>query len=158
MGTLSTVTIALILFGALIIMALSVYAGRLLFLVKAQDSKKQAVRNKRIASMQTSIQTIAFAMQQQQCDLSEGVIRICRLLESLPLDPLPDYNKQYPAIHALFELVKDYPTHEQRTALSKQERSQQDKRRHEFESELESKILKETETLRVFNATQAKAS
>jgi hypothetical protein len=128
MGTLSIVTIALILVGAVIIIALGVYAGRLLFLVKAQDLKKQTVRNKRIASMQSSIQTIAFAMQQQQCDLSEGVIRICRLLESLSLDPLPDYNKQYPATHALFELVKDYPTHEQRSALSKQERRQQDKK------------------------------
>jgi hypothetical protein len=152
MGTLSIVTIALILVGAVIIIALGVYAGRLLFLVKAQDLKKQTVRNKRIASMQSSIQTIAFAMQQQQCDLSEGVIRICRLLESLSLDPLPDYNKQYPATHALFELVKDYPTHEQRSALSKQERRQQDKQRHEFESELESKILKETEALRIFIA------
>lgn len=147
---MSTSSIALIVFGALTILALGVYAGRLLFLVNAQNTKQQAVRNKRIASMQSSIQTIAFAMQQQQCDLSEGVIRICRLLEALPLAPLPDYNKQYPATHALFELVKDYPTHEVRSALSKQERRQQDKQRHEFESELESKILKETETLRVF--------
>lgn len=148
---MSTFSIALIVVGALIIIALCVYAGRLLFLVKAQNAKQQAVRNKRIASMQSSIQTIAFAMQQQQCDVSEGVIRICRLLEALPLSPLPDYNKLYPATHALFELVKDYPTHELRSALSKQERRQQDKQRHEFESELESKILKETETLRVFD-------
>jgi hypothetical protein len=150
MNVLSTFSIVLIVFGALLITALSVYAGRLLYLVKAQNNKQQAARNKRIASMQSSIQTIAFAIQQQQCDLSEGVIRICRLLEALPLQPLPDFNRQYPATHALFELVKDYPTHDLRSALTKQERRQQDKQRHEFESELESKILKETELLKVF--------
>jgi len=151
MTTLSALNIGLIVFGALVIIALAVYAGRLLFMVKNQNKRQQTARGKRLASMQSSIQTIAFAMQQQQCDMSEGVIRICRLLEALPLTPLPDYNKQYPAIHALFELVKNYPTHEHRSAQTKLEIRQQDKQRHEFESELESKILKETEALRVFD-------
>jgi hypothetical protein len=136
--------------GAIIIIGLGVQAGRLLFMVKRQSNAQQAVRDKRVASMQTSIQTIAFAMQQQQCDLSEGVIRICRLLESLPLSPLPDYPSRYPAVHALFDKVKAYPTHEERNALSKQERRSQDKEREQFESELESAILKETDGLRKF--------
>lgn len=137
--------------GAVIIIVLGIYAGRLLFLVNAQNNKQQAVRQKRIASMQSSIQTIAFAMQQQQCDLSEGVIRICRLLEAIPITPLPDFSSQYPATHGLFELVKNYPTHEARAALSKQERRKQDKERSQFESEFESKILKETEALRLLD-------
>jgi hypothetical protein len=102
--------------------------------------------------MTTSIQTIAFAMHQQQCDLSEGVIRICRLLEAMPLDPLPDYQNHYPAVHALFDKVKNYPTHEQRNALSKKERRAQDKEREQFESEAESAILLEAEKLKVFEA------
>lgn len=145
-----SVIIALVI-GAVVIAGLSVYAGKLLFLVKAQNTRQQAVRDKRIASMRSSIQTIAFAMQQQQCDLSEGVIRICNLLDALPLNPLPNYPSIYPATHALYEKVKDYPTHEARARLSKSERRAQDKEREQFESELESAILVETEALRNFD-------
>lgn len=145
---MSITSIILIGLGALIVLALGIYAGRLLFLVKSQHNQREVIRNKRIASMQSSIQTIAFAMQQQQCDLSEGVIRICRLLEAMPISPHPDYAKSFPATHALFELVKDYPTHEARAQLSKVERRKQDKEREEFESQLETKIMKETTQLR----------
>ncbi len=147
---MSGLSISLIGVAAVIIVLLGVYAGRLLFLVKQQKSQQQQVRDKRIASMQMSIQTIAFAIQQQQCDLSEGVIRICRLLEALPLSPQPDFEHQYPATHKLFDLVKDYPTHEMRAMLSKSERRSQDKERGEYESELECAILKETDALRTF--------
>lgn len=150
MDTTSTISIVLFVIAAIIIVGLGVYAGRLLFMLQKQKSQQEEIRSKRVASMQSSIQTIAFAMQQQQCDLSEGAIRICRLLEALPLSPLPDFNKRYPAIHALFELVKDYPTHELRLAMKKQERMQQDKQRQQFESELETKILRETVGLREF--------
>lgn len=147
---MSVLGIVLIVVAGVIIIALGLYAGKLLSMVNTQNQRQQDVRNKRIESMRLSIQTIAFAMQQQQCDLSEGVIRICRLLESLPLDPLPNYAQQYPSTHALFEKVKHYPTHETRAKLSKQERRAQDKEREQFESEWESAILKETELLRKF--------
>lgn len=136
--------------GALVIVVLSVYAGRLLFLLQAQKSRHLAAKQKRVDNITESIQTIAFAMHQQQCDLSEGTIRICRLLEAMPLDPLPDFKQEYPAIHSLFDKVKNYPTHEERNALSKAERRGQDKERGQFESELESSILHETEKLKSF--------
>jgi hypothetical protein len=117
-------SIVLAVLGTVIIIALAFYAFRLLTLVKSQKSEQQAVRDKRIASMQSSIQTIAFAMHQQQCDLSEGVIRICRLLEAMPVDPHPDYAKEFPYTHELFEKVKSYPTHEARTLLTKSVRKQ----------------------------------
>jgi len=137
--------------GALIIIALSIYAGRLLFLLQMQKQRHQAARQKRIDNISESIQTIAFAMHQQQCDLSEGAIRICRLLEAIPLDPLPDYKEQYPALHNLFDKVKHYPTHNDRNELSKKERRGQDKEREQFESELASEILGETEKLKGFS-------
>jgi hypothetical protein len=124
----------LIALGALIIVALSVYAGRLLFLLNSQKERHLLARQKRLDNINESIQTIAFAMQQQQCDLSEGAIRICRMLEAVPVSPLPDYKNEFPALHQLFAKVKDYPTHEARQALSKKERRAQDKEREEFES------------------------
>ena len=147
---MNTYLILAIAIGAIIILILGVYAGRLVYMLKRQNDQQKAVRNERVASMQLSIQTIAFAMQQQQCDLSEGVIRICRLLEALPISPLPDFPARYPAVHALFEKVKHYPTHEARSQLSKSERRLQDKEREAIESELESAILKETVELRIF--------
>jgi hypothetical protein len=89
-------------------------------------------------------------MQQHQCDYSEGAIRICRLLESLPIENIPDYVEHYPAIHKLFEGVSKFPTHEARNALSKKERREQDKEREQMESEAESGIQKELVALREF--------
>lgn len=141
----------LLALGAAIIVGLSIYAGRLLFLLKAQNDRNHKARQKRIDSMTISIQTIAFAVQQQQCDLSEGAIRICRLLEAMPLDPQPDHAQHYPALHSLFHKVKEYPTHAARQALSKSERREQDKERGQIESELESEILVEVEKLKTYN-------
>lgn len=137
--------------GAVIIVALSLYAGRLLFLLQMQKKRHQAARQKRVNNISESIQTIAFAMHQQQCDLSEGAIRICRLLEAIPIDPLPDYKAQYPSLHALFDKVKHYPTHADRKALTKSELRGQDKEREQFESELATAILNETARLKEFN-------
>lgn len=149
---MSVMLLSLLVVGAIIIVALGIYAGRLLYMLKAQHDKQEHVRQQRLANMQSSIQTIAFAMLQQQCDLSEGVIRICRLLEALPINPLPNFEFKYPATHKLFHLVKTYPSHEERAALSKQVRRKQDNERHQFESEFESEILKEAEKLRIFKA------
>ena len=149
---MSALYIGLIVLAVAIVLGLAFYAAQLLLQVKKQNDAKQDARNKRIESMQSSIQTIAFAMQQQQCDYSEGSIRICRLLQALPLEPLPDYSLQFPATHALFEKVRNYPTHEARAALSKLERRKQDKEREQYESEWESKILAETQALRDFHA------
>jgi hypothetical protein len=139
------------LLGAIIIIALGVYAGKLLFLLKQQKLRQQNARNKRIETMVQSIQTIAFAMQQQQCNYSEGAIRICNLLRALPIENIPDYSLSYPELHKLFDKIKDYPTHDQRNLLSKQERRQQDKQREQFESEAESGIQAEIVHLREFS-------
>lgn len=147
---MSTLVWIIVVLAGIILVGLALYAGKLLSQLNSQNKRQQAVRDKRIKTMRESIQTIAFAMHQQQCDLSEGVIRICRLLDALPLNPLPDYAAKYPNVHALFDKVRNYPTHEARALLSKQERRAQDKEREQFESELESAILKETEVLKDF--------
>ncbi|MGQ8367048.1 DUF2489 domain-containing protein [Glaciecola sp. 1036] len=140
--------------GALIILGLGIYAGRLLFLLKAQNDRQQAARNKRIETITKSIQTIAFAMEQQQCDPSEGAIRICNLLEALPLDPQPDFVQKYPAMFALYADIQHFPTHEARQALSKAERRQQDTQREQIESDYESKIQPELVELKQFDTSK----
>lgn len=138
--------------GAVVIVSLGIYAGQLLSKLKVQKEKQQQKREERLVNINQSIQTIAFAMLQQQCNLSEGAIRIFKILESVPIIPLPDYGAQYPALFKLYEHVKELPTHEARNQLSKKERRLQDRDREQQESELESQILHELESLRDFTA------
>ncbi len=140
----------LISIAALIIIGLGIYAGRLLFLLQAQNDRQTAVRNKRIQNISESIQTIAFAMEQQQCDPSEGAIRICNLLLAIPIVPQPDYKLDYPAIFELYDRIKHFPTLEARNSLSKKERRKQDREREQIESELSSDVQKEVSRLRTF--------
>ncbi|MFC3094197.1 DUF2489 domain-containing protein [Alteromonas sediminis] len=140
----------ILLLGALIIAALAFYAGRLLFLLKKQNERQAVARQKRVATITESVTTIAMAMSQQQCDLSEGAIRICRLLDALPLDPKPDYDQRFPHIYGLFIKVSGFDTHEARMALDKRERRRQDRAREEIEAEYESRVLGELEKITTF--------
>ncbi|MAJ70530.1 MAG: hypothetical protein CL584_13225 [Alteromonadaceae bacterium] len=81
-------------------------------------------------------------MQQQQCNVSEGTIRICRLLRALP-EEARDYAGEYPAIHTLFTEVSGFAILEDRKALSKQQRFNEDKAREAIEEQHETPVLKE---------------
>ncbi|MDN4502303.1 DUF2489 domain-containing protein [Alteromonadaceae bacterium BrNp21-10] len=140
----------IIILAIIIIAALAFYAGRLLFQLNKQTNEQNAVRNTRIANISESIQTIAFAMSQQQCDLSEGCIRLYKLLEAVPVTPRPDYASIYSNLYALYDQIKHMPTHEERQQQSKNERRKMDLQREELEAKLESNILKEIEQLKHF--------
>ena len=140
--------VILIVAAILIIAVLGFYAGKLLFQLKQQQARQAAARQERVDNITLSIRTIALAMEQQQCDLSEGVIRLCNLLDAIPLLPQPDYPGQYPAIHGLYDAIKHYPTHEARNQLTKQERRKQDKERENIAAQYESEILKELQPLK----------
>lgn len=136
--------------GFAVVIPLAFYAGKLLFQLKQQNQARSKIRETRISNIVESIQTIAFAMSQQQCNLSEGAIRIVNLLESLPIPAQPDWKITYPALFNLYESVKLLPTHEARAALSRQQRAEQDQVREELETKLESKILEEVMVLKTF--------
>lgn len=146
--------ILLIAFGLTIIASLGFYAGKLLFQLKQQNERQQQARQKRIDSITQSVQTIAMAMEQQQCDLSEGAIRICNLLAALPIVPQPDYPALYPRIHQLYQEISHFPTHEARNGLSKAERRKQDREREQIEATHETAILKELQELRQIQPKQ----
>ena len=143
--------IVIFLFATLIIAGLAFYAGSLLFKLKAQQQLKDKTTEQRIIKISESIQTIALAIEQQQCNLSEGCIRLFHLLEALPVLDKPNYSELYPNLHALYNEVKDLPTHEARQAQSKFKTRQQDFQREEMEAKLESKILSEIASLTKFS-------
>lgn len=138
----------LVIVGGVVVAGLAFYAGQLLFMLRRQKQQAELVRQERIDNIITSIQVIALAMQQQQCNLSEGSIRICNLLLALPLRDPPDFTDQYPSTFALFDHVKHLPTHDARKALSREERDQQDQKREAQEAKLQAAIQREAEKLR----------
>lgn len=147
-------TIAIIV-GIAIILGLGFYAGKLLFLLKQQNSRQKAARDARIANITESVIVISKAMQQQQCDLSEGAIRICNLLNALPLQSPPDYRSDFPHIHKLFVEISGFAVLEERKKLSSAEKRKQDKAREQIESDYESLVLNELDDIRQFCETLA---
>ena len=137
----------------LIILGLGFYAGKMLFLLKQQKARQEATRQSRVENITESLVLIAKAMDQQQCDLSEGVIRIVNLLNALPIVDQPDYKTKYPHIYALFTEVSGFAILEERQKLSKAERRKQDSAREQIESEYESKVLSELPALQAYCET-----
>ena len=134
----------------LIILGLGFYAGKLMFQLKAQNDKQTKMRHERIDNIMVSVHTIAMAVAQQQCEISEGVIRLTNLLDALPILPVPDFASEYPAIYALHDEIAQFATLEKRAALTKKERREQDKAREAIEAQYESKIIREVERLQKF--------
>jgi hypothetical protein len=133
--------------GLIVIMGLSVYAGILLRRVKEQQLALQKVINKRNATLMDSITLIAKAMVQGQCNLSEGAIRLTVLLNELKLANPINFDEKYPNLHALYQVVKDMPTHEVRKERSIKEIRQLDAEREKHEQRLEASIIEEMKQL-----------
>ncbi|MFZ7158640.1 DUF2489 domain-containing protein [Avibacterium gallinarum] len=132
----------LIALGLLIIVGMAAYAVKLL---RALKNQKQALENARLARvkrLKESIEIIARAMQNGDCNFSEGAIRLKMLL-----DPLGLKITTYPALAELYDVVKEMPTHQARKELKKNERMRLDLTRESAEAELESKILLELNQL-----------
>lgn len=135
----------------LIIAALAFYAGKLLFQLQKQKRAQQDARQARIVRIMESVHTIAMAVEQQQCNLSEGAIRLVNLLDSVPVESPPNCQRDYPNLYNLFIAVRELPTHQERKDLAPDVRAKQDRIREEKESMLESAILKEMALIKTLN-------
>jgi histidyl-tRNA synthetase len=142
-------------------MALAFYTGILINKIKKQKTQALAIdqaraidqtlkieeRNNNIVE---SIQLIAKATMQKQCNISEAAIRLTVLLETLQLAEPIDIAANYPALTAMFEKVKDMPTHDERKNHPVKEIKIMDIKRAVFEAEMEADIIKETKQLASF--------
>lgn len=134
--------IFLFVLAALIILSMAGYAARLWLKIYRQNrqiKQAQAVRFERIFE---SVEIIAKAMLSEQCDLSEGVLRLKPLLDVLgkPLN-------RFAAMWALFETVQDMPILEARKQLKRNERMKFDLEREAKEVELAEQIKTELAVL-----------
>ena len=132
-------TTILLIFGIAIIIAMGAYSLYLFAQLRKQKQLFEQAKQARITRIKESIEIIARAMHGNECNHSEGVIRLRMLLEPLGQKRLQDY----PAMWALYEVVQDMPTHDERKALKKNERMKLDLARESKEVELEEKIKEE---------------
>lgn len=118
------------------------YAVYLLLALQKQKKALRLARRNRINRIKESLEIIAKAMLNDDCNLSEGVLRLKMLLE-----PVGMALKHYPAMWQLYETVEDMPTHDARKELKKNERMRLDLRRESAETTLENKIKVELNRL-----------
>lgn len=133
--------------GLVIIVALAFYAGRVLGQLKQQNQRRDNALAKRNENLHESIVTIAKAMEQGQCPLSEGALRLVVLLDLRVESVQAQYGQRYPALHDMYERIKHMPTHEARKQYPKQEIRQMDREREGYEKELEDVILNDIRQL-----------
>lgn len=136
-------TIFLLIAALAVIVGLASYAAWLLLALRKQKQKIAAARQKRQDFTYDSVQIIAKAMLNGDCNLSEGVIRLNALLPGLQ----PEAMDKCHAMQQLYHVVMDMPTHEARRALPKNQRMRLDLTRESSEAELEAKIKLELRQL-----------
>jgi len=133
--------------GALVILVLAIYAALLWRRVfQIQRKRKQDIET-RNARLFESIRDISIAMQQGQCPLSEGCIRLTVLLDHLVLPDHPDFPERYPAIHEMHERIKHMPTHDARKSYPREVIEQMDEEREGYEVEMETDIQADVDHL-----------
>tara|TARA_Y100001963_G_C6771381_1_gene445063 strand:+ start:1645 stop:2103 length:459 start_codon:yes stop_codon:yes gene_type:complete len=138
---------ALLVVGVVTIAILAFIAGRLLSQLQSQNKRRDEAIGKRNERLHESIVTIAKAMDQGQCPLSEGALRLVVLLD-LRVEPSKiDYAERYSGLHSMYERIKHMPTHEARKQYPKAEIRKMDDEREGYEKELEDVILADVRQL-----------
>ncbi|MEI6897127.1 MAG: DUF2489 domain-containing protein [Psychromonas sp.] len=152
----------LAIIACIVISGLALYTGVLIKrirtqkmqLAKARQEQQQQTllkKNSRNDNICESIRCIARATAQKQCNVSEASIRLSVLLETLLITPKINIDKDYPAISALFDQIKDFATHDERKNMDKKTLKLQDKQRQIFENKFEEAIIKEALSLENFS-------
>ncbi|MCP4912346.1 MAG: DUF2489 domain-containing protein [Oligoflexia bacterium] len=109
---------------------------------KAKAFEQQQEKTKFINE---SLRTITLACIQNQCEISEGCIRIKHLLQSSP--DLMTGGHDWSVFFEFESKLRKFATHEKRNELSSQEAFNEDKERFELEKEYHEKFIKSCKNL-----------
>lgn len=144
-------TVIFVIFGV-VVLGLSIYLGYLWRMIrhqKVESQKKEEEINARKKEQEKyvvdSLDIIALATIQNQCDSSECCIRVKNLIDYFPE---LSKKKEMQVFHQMYEEIKDFPTHEKRAEQSKQETFKQDQKRFRIEDKYRDRLLKSLEILR----------
>ena len=132
----------LIILAILILVSLTAYAVSLFLKLQQQKKQIQQAKTERYRNVLESIEIIARAMLAEQCDFSEGVLRLKPLL-----DVLGKKLSAFPAMWELYQVVENMPILEARKQLKRNERMKLDLEREAKEAELSEQIKQELHQL-----------
>ncbi len=151
--------IVAIVAAVIIISALAFYAGKLLKQVALQKrQQEQAAIAQQLALQQhdkkvlDSVLIITRAMQEKQCDFSEGCWRLSVLLDSLKLTSQLD--QKFPAIFELYNEIKHLSILDNRKQLAKKQRMKEDYQRMTTEARLYDNIVIDIDSLHQYTTEQ----
>lgn len=141
--------------AVIIIASLAFYAGKLLRELSKQQQKQlqtQIAHKKSLAKhdhkVLASVQIITRAMQEQQCDFSEGCWRLSVLISSLKMSS--ELELQFPAIFKLYNEIKDLTILDERKQLEKKQRMKEDYKRLTVEAQLHDEIVIDLDLLQQY--------
>lgn len=146
-----------------IICALGFYALMLLIKLKKQNIKKSVLETQNLQkniskniNVLSSINLIGKAMEQKQCEISEGCWRISVLVESLP-EYKHKFKSSFPSVFQLYNAIQHMPILDERKKLSKKEKIKLDVERMSIEQQLEDSVMSEVLTLQSFAMSTIKS-
>jgi len=144
-----------IVLAVIIIACLAFYAGKLLKQLSAQkeaQKKAELARNQALAKhdkdVLASVKIIVRAMQEEQCDFSEGCWRLSVLLDSLKLNS--EMAQEFPAVFKLYNEIKHLSILKDRKQLEKKQRMKEDLHRMSIEAELHDEIVADLDLLQQY--------
>ncbi len=150
--------ILLSLCAILFVLALAGYALHLLRALRRQTQQQQAQHQAAITQRNDkiieSVDVIALAALQGQCDLSEAAIRLFMIMVHLQGDKQVDFASSFPATYELYQVVKDMPRGEERKKIAKKARMQGDLTRLKAEAKLQQAIHAELEEILAFTGAR----
>lgn len=157
---METLPFGFLVAGSAIILGLAIYAGYLLAKLRDQTQQQQALITKAIVQRNLkiieSVDVIALAALQQQCDLSEAAIRLYMIMDHLQGEMKIDFAIRYPALFELYDVVKDMPRGDARQQILKKERMQLDLVRVKAEARLVDAINHELDDILIFTGAKEK--
>lgn len=113
-------------------------------LKEEQEAQKKAWREKK-EELAKDIRFIAHSMVQQQCEITEGCMRIKVLMDHLDGDL--QFKPEFKTIQQVFSLTSDMPTHQAYKDLNRKEQFKLDNKRYKIEDEHRELVLAEAKTL-----------
>lgn len=141
-----------IVLAILILLTLTIVAGYYLWQVRKlrkkqteQQSLNQAAWKAHQEELAKDVRFIANSMLQEQCEITEGCLRLQYLMDKL--DEGLKNKPEFQAIHMHCRQTAHMPTHEAYKALGRKEQFKLDKDRFALEEENREQVLKEATTL-----------
>ncbi|WP_281545931.1 DUF2489 domain-containing protein [Grimontia sp. SpTr1] len=155
---LETLPIGVVVLGGAIILGLAVYAGWLLSKLRHQTKMQEKAMNAAIKQRNEkiieSVDVIAMATLQEQCDLSEAAIRLYMIMDHLQGEKRVEFPERFPALYELYDVVKDMPRGDARKKIEKRERMRHDMERMKAEARLQQAIHTELEEILAFTGAK----